>query len=173
MSAATPQTIVVMGVCGCGKSALGEGLARALGATFIEGDAFHPPQNVERMAAGIALTDEDRQGWLQALAAELARQRAEGHSTVLACSSLKRRYRDVLRKGAPAARWVHLAGSRALFASRLSTRQGHYMPASLLDSQLAALEAPGPDEQAITLDAGAAPDALLQTALDQLKAAAP
>jgi len=173
MSAAVPQTIVVMGVCGCGKSALGERLARAQGANFIEGDAFHPPQNVERMAAGIALTDDDRQGWLEALAAELARQRAAGHSTVLACSSLKRSYRDVLRKGAPAARWVHLAGSRDLFASRLATRQGHYMPASLLDSQLATLEAPGPDEHAITLDAGAAPDTLLQSALAQLKATAP
>jgi gluconokinase len=173
MSTAVPQTIVVMGVCGCGKSALGERLARALGANFIEGDAFHPPRNVERMAAGIALTDEDRQGWLEALAAELARQRAEGHSTVLACSSLKRCYRDVLRMGAPGARWLHLVGSRALLASRLATRQGHYMPASLLDSQLATLEAPGPDEHAITLDAGAAPDTLVQTALAQLKAATP
>lgn len=168
-----PQTIVVMGVCGCGKSVLGEGLARALGASFIEGDAFHPPHNVQRMAAGIALSDDDRQGWLEALATELARQHAEGRSTVLACSALKRRYRDVLRKGAPALRCVHLAGSRALLASRLAARRGHYMPASLLDSQLATLEVPGPDERAITLDASAAPDTLVQAALAQLKATPP
>jgi carbohydrate kinase (thermoresistant glucokinase family) len=172
MSAA-PLAVVVMGVCGCGKSTVGERLARELGALFIEGDAFHPPANVARMAAGIALTDADRQGWLEALAAQLADTRRAGRSVVLACSALKRRYRDVLRQGAPDLRVVHLAGDRAMLAVRLAARQGHYMPASLLDSQLATLETPDPDERAITLDAGAPTDRLVQSALTQLQAPPP
>jgi carbohydrate kinase (thermoresistant glucokinase family) len=162
-----------MGVCGCGKSTVGERLARELGALFIEGDAFHPPANVARMAAGIALTDADRQGWLEALAAQLADARRAGRSVVLACSALKRRYRDVLRLGAPDLRVVHLAGDRAMLAVRLAARQGHYMPASLLDSQLATLETPDPDERAVTLDAGAPTDTLVQSALTQLQAPPP
>jgi carbohydrate kinase (thermoresistant glucokinase family) len=172
MSAA-PLAVVVMGVCGCGKSTVGERLARELGALFIEGDAFHPPANVARMAAGIALTDADRQGWLEALAAQLADARRAGRSVVLACSALKRRYRDVLRQGAPDLRVVHLAGDRAMLAVRLAARQGHYMPASLLDSQLATLETPDPGERAITLDAGAPTDRLVQSALTQLQAPPP
>jgi gluconokinase len=168
-----PLAVVVMGVCGCGKSTVGERLARELGALFIEGDAFHPPANVARMAAGIALTDADRQGWLEALAAQLADARRAGRSVVLACSALKRRYRDVLRLGAPDLRVVHLAGDRAMLAVRLAARQGHYMPASLLDSQLATLETPDPDERAVTLDAGAPTATLVQSALTQLQAPPP
>lgn len=168
-----PLAVVVMGVCGCGKSTVGERLARELGALYIEGDAFHPPANVARMAAGIALTDADRQGWLEALAAQLADARRAGRSVVLACSALKRRYRDVLRLGAPDLRVVHLAGDRAMLAARLAARQGHYMPASLLDSQLATLETPDPDERAVTLDAGAPTDTLVQSALTQLQAPPP
>jgi len=168
-----PLAVVVMGVCGCGKSTVGERLARELGALFIEGDAFHPPANVARMAAGIALTDADRQGWLEALAAQLADARRAGRSVVLACSALKRRYRDVLRLGAPDLRVVHLAGDRAMLAARLAARQGHYMPASLLDSQLATLETPDPDERAVTLDAGAPTDTLVQSALTQMQAPPP
>jgi len=168
-----PLAVVVMGVCGCGKSTVGERLARELGALFIEGDAFHPPANVARMAAGIALTDADRQGWLEALAAQLADARRAGRSVVLACSALKRRYRDVLRLGAPDLRVVHLAGDRAMLAARLAARQGHYMPASLLDSQLATLETPDPDERAVTLDAGAPTATLVQSALTQLQAPPP
>ena len=168
-----PLAVVVMGVCGCGKSTVGERLARELGALFIEGDAFHPPANVARMAAGIALTDADRQGWLEALAAQMAAARRAGRSVVLACSALKRRYRDVLRLGAPDLRVVHLAGDRGMLAVRLAARQGHYMPASLLDSQLATLETPDPDERAVTLDAGAPTDTLVQSALTQLQAPPP
>ena len=168
-----PLAVVVMGVCGCGKSTVGERLARELGALFIEGDAFHPPANVARMAAGIALTDADRQGWLEALAAQLAAARRAGRSVVLACSALKRRYRDVLRLGAPDLRVVYLAGDRAMLAVRLAARQGHYMPASLLDSQLATLETPDPDERAVTLDAGAPTATLVQSALTQLQAPPP
>jgi gluconokinase len=160
-----PLSILLMGVCGCGKSALGERLARALGAAFIEGDDFHPPANVERMAAGIALTDDDRQAWLELLAAQLAAARAGGRGTVLACSALKRRYRDLLRRSAPQLRTIHLAGPRALLAQRMAERVGHYMPASLLDSQLATLEAPGADEGAITLDAHMPLELLVQRAL--------
>ena len=168
-----PRAVVVMGVCGCGKSTVGERLARELGALYIEGDAFHPPANVARMAAGIALTDADRQGWLEALAAQLAAARRAGRSVVLACSALKRRYRDVLRLGAPDLRVVYLAGDRAMLAVRLAARQGHYMPASLLDSQLATLETPDPDERAVTLDAGAPTATLVQSALTQLQAPPP
>ena len=158
-----------MGVCGCGKSTVGQRLAHELGAAFIEGDAFHPPGNVARMAAGIALTDTDREGWLAALAARLAEAQRANDSAVLACSALKRRYRDLLRRGAPDLRLVHLHANRELLAARLARRVGHYMPASLLDSQLATLENPGPDERAITLDAGAAPERLVQQARAHLQ----
>ncbi len=168
-----PQAVVVMGVCGCGKSTVGERLARELGALYIEGDAFHPAANVARMAAGIALTDEDRQGWLEALAAQLAAARRDGRSVVLACSALKRRYRDALRQGAPDLRVVHLHGERDMLAARVATRPGHYMPASLLDSQLATLEAPQDDERAITLDAGTPTETLVQRALAQLQRSPP
>jgi gluconokinase len=168
-----PQAVVVMGVCGCGKSTVGERLARELGALYIEGDAFHPPANVARMAAGIALTDADRQGWLETLAAQLAAARRDGRSVVLACSALKRRYRDVLRQGAPDLRVVHLHGERDMLAARVAARPGHYMPASLLDSQLAALQAPAPDECAITLDAGIPTETLVQRALAQLQDSPP
>ena len=168
-----PLSILVMGVCGCGKSVLGERLARELGAVFIEGDDFHPPANVQRMAAGMALTDDDRQGWLEALAAQLIRAQAGRRSAVLACSALKRHYRDTLRRGAPSLHPIHLTGPRTLLALRMAARQGHYMPASLLDSQLATLEAPGPDERAIVLDVETPIDTLVQRALAQLKAASP
>jgi gluconokinase len=164
-----PLSILVMGVCGCGKSLLGERLAHELGAVFIEGDDFHPPANVQRMAAGMALTDDDRQGWLAALAAQLIRAQAGGRSAVLACSALKRRYRDTLRCGAPGLRPIHLTGPRVLLAQRMAARQGHYMPASLLDSQLATLEAPGPDERAIVLVADTPIDTLVQHALAALQ----
>ena len=168
-----PLAVVVMGVSGCGKTTVGERLARALGADFIEGDAFHPAANVERMAAGIALTDADRQGWLEALAEQLGASAKARRSVVLGCSALKRRYRDTLRQGVPALRLVHLVGSRELLATRLAARRGHYMPASLLDSQLATLEPPGPDERAITLDIAAATDTLVQDALARLQVPTP
>lgn len=168
-----PRAVVVMGVCGCGKSTVGERLARELGALYIEGDAFHPPANVARMAAGIPLTDADREGWLAALAVQLADAHRAGRSVVLACSALKRRYRDTLRQGAPDLWLVHLTGEREMLAARLAARQGHYMPASLLDSQLATLEPPAPDERAITLDAGAPTESLVQRALAQLQTPSP
>lgn len=157
---------VVMGVSGCGKSEVGSRLAQALGAPFIEGDRFHSAANVRKMAAGIALADADREGWLARLRDELARSCAGGGSVVLACSALKRAYRDTLRASGCALRFVHLAGSRATIASRIAARAGHYMPASLLDSQLHDLEPLQPDETGIVLDIGPPPAQLVRQALD-------
>ena len=138
-----------MGVSGCGKSTVGCRLAQALGVSYIEGDSLHPAKNVARMAAGIALTDADRQGWLQAVAQRLGE--APG-GVVVSCSALKRSYRDLLRDAAPDARFVHLHGEPALLAARMQSRPGHYMPASLLQSQLDTLEPPGIDEAPIAVD---------------------
>ena len=138
-----------MGVSGCGKSTVGRHLARRLAVPFVEGDQWHPHANVARMAAGIALTDEDRQGWLQALAGRLAEAVASGEGVVLACSALKRRYRDLLRSGAPDLHFLHLQADRSRLADRLARRRGHYMPASLLQSQLDTLEPLDSDEQAL------------------------
>jgi gluconokinase len=143
---------VVMGVSGCGKSTVGARLAEALALPFLEGDVLHPPRNVARMAAGVALSDEDREGWLQALAGRLREAHAARQGMVLSCSALKRSYRDILRSGAPDLRFVYLHGEPALLAARMAARTGHYMPLSLLDSQLATLEPPGVDENALGFD---------------------
>ena len=157
--------IVVMGVSGCGKSTLGRALAAQQGLRYVEGDELHPPRNVALMAAGTALTDEDRQGWLHAVAAELA---AEG-GAVVSCSALKRSYRDLLRARAPGLRLIHLTGPAAVLEQRLQARSGHYMPASLLPSQLQTLEPPGADENAIVLAITEPPDQLLRTAVLRLQ----
>lgn len=146
--------VILMGVSGCGKSSVAARLAAANGWTVLEGDLFHPPANVAKMAAGTPLTDEDRWPWLRAVAAALA----AGDDMVVACSALKRSYRDVLRGQRPDARLVYLKGSRDLIAERLRGRTGHYMPAALLDSQFAALEEPGPGENAIIVNIGGSPD---------------
>jgi len=144
--------IVVMGVSGCGKSTVGAQIAQALGLDFIEGDTLHPRQNVELMAAGIALTDADRAGWLAAIAGQLGQAQAAGRGFVLSCSALKRSYRDRLRAACPDLRWVHLHGQPELLRERLQARKNHYMPSSLLDSQLATLEPPSADEAALCFD---------------------
>jgi len=163
-----PLTVVVMGVSGCGKSTVGRSLADELGATFLDADDFHPPANVERMRSGIALTDAERAGWLDALAARLAQARTAQEPVVLACSALKRSYRDALRRRAPALTLVHLTGSPALLAERITARSGHYMPPTLLPSQLATLETPADDEGAITLDVAAPTDDLIAVILRAL-----
>ncbi len=140
---------VVMGVSGCGKTSIGEKLAAALGVQFIEGDAFHSQANIAKMTAGNALTDDDRREWLQSLRDKLA---AREGGAVLSCSSLKRAYRDLLRSAGGDVRFAHLAGPREVLLERVSNRPGHYMPPSLLDSQLATLEPLQPDEAGITLD---------------------
>ena len=158
---------VVMGVSACGKSTVGRLLAQARGATYLDGDDFHPAENVARMAAGQALTDVDRQGWLAALSTRLAQARATGEGVVLSCSALKRRYRDRLRQGAPDLVLVFLHGSRELLAARIAARTEHYMPASLLDSQLATLEPPQPDEAALAFDVVQTPQQIVDGIVQQ------
>ena len=152
---------VIMGVCGCGKSTVGAALAQAFGVAFIEGDAYHPAPNVIKMSAGEPLTDDDRAGWLQALAREIGAARARGEGIVVSCSALKRRYRDLLRQADPDLRFAHLQGPRGMIAARMQTRIGHYMPISLLDSQLRDLEPLQPGEAGLTLDTTQPPDALV------------
>ena len=159
--------MVVMGVSGCGKSSLGRALAARLDLPFVEGDDLHPPANVARMAAGTPLTDEDRQGWLQAVAERLTA--AEDSGAVVACSALKRSYRDLLRQSAPELQLVHLQGSEALLDTRLRSRAGHYMPASLLPSQLRTLEPPQADERAWTLSIEAPLADQVQAVLEALE----
>lgn len=144
--------VVVMGVSGCGKSTVGRLLADALHVHYVEGDELHPPENVARMAAGIPLTDADRHGWLQAVAGELGKAGSQTRGVVIGCSALKRSYRDLLRAAAADLRFVHLHGDPALLRERLAERRGHYMPASLLQSQLDTLQPPTADEHALTLD---------------------
>jgi gluconokinase len=141
--------VVVMGVAGCGKSTLGQALAAAWGVAFIEGDDFHPPANVAKMHAGQPLNDQDRAGWLDALQDELRRQ----PNAVLSCSALKRAYRDRLRVARPDLRFIHAVISRQEAAHRLSQRQSHFFPASLVDSQFAALEPPDQEAGTCTIDA--------------------
>lgn len=144
-------TIVVMGVSGSGKSHVGTALARACGVDFVEGDALHPPENIAKMSAGMPLTDTDRWPWLDAIAAAITSQR--GWGVVVACSALRRSYRDRLRLADPGLRLIYLRVPRSELDRRMRERD-HFMPPSLLDSQLATLEEPGVDEQAIILDAG-------------------
>ncbi len=149
---AMPLHLVVMGVSGCGKSSVGRSVAQALGHAFIEGDELHPPGNVAKMAAGTPLTDADRTGWLAEIGQHLGQAQAAGTGLVVSCSALKRAYRDGLRAACPGLMFLHLQGSADLLRSRLKARSGHYMPPSLLDSQLATLEPPTADEPALTLD---------------------
>lgn len=152
---------VVMGVSGSGKSLIGAAFARALGVDFVEGDEYHSAENVQRMKAGIPLTDKDREQWLRSLAARLREAKDAGTGVVMACSALKRSYRDMLRAEAKDLRFVFLRGDRTLIAQRLAGRTGHYMPASLLESQLATLEEPSPDEDAWVIDITESPENLV------------
>ena len=151
-TAAVPL-VVVMGASGCGKSTVGQLLARQLQAEFLEGDDLHPPRNIERMAAGIPLTDNDRRDWLLQIAEQIADARAGRHGLVVSCSALKRSYRELLRTASPTLAFVHLHVERALLEARMRARTDHFMPVSLLESQLATLEPPGADEHAVTVDA--------------------
>ena len=146
------QHVVVMGVSGCGKTSVGERLSAELGWPFDEGDRYHPAANVAKMSAQIPLQDEDRWPWLEALAGLIGRHEREGRSSVLSCSSLKRSYRDLLRRGAPRVRFLHLHGDKAVLAARLAARKGHFFPPALLDSQYATLEPLQPDEDGVVVD---------------------
>jgi carbohydrate kinase (thermoresistant glucokinase family) len=155
-----------MGVSGSGKSTVGELIAKRLGATFIDGDLLHPKANVAKMESGTPLNDEDRKPWLETIARKFAD--AGDDSLVIACSALKRAYRDIIRAAAPRARFVLLHGAAELLADRLEHRGGHFMPSSLLASQLATLEPLEPDEAGFTLDISELPDELARKAVAKL-----
>jgi gluconokinase len=155
--------VVVMGVSGTGKSRIGSALAEALGLPFVEGDDLHPETNVAKMAAGIPLTDADRAPWLDRVAAELNRP------VVVTCSALKRSYRDRLRLAAPDLCLVYLHGSAELLAARMAQRTGHFMPASLLQSQLTTLQPPTDDENPIAVDVALRPDQIVAIVIERLR----
>ena len=159
--------LVVMGVAGSGKSTLAALLAQRLGWPLQEGDALHPQANVDKMAAGQPLTDADRQPWLRLIAGWIDARTAADEPGIVTCSALRRAYRDLLRR--ESVRFVHLTGARDLLAQRMQERSGHFMPPSLLDSQLATLEAPGADEAAITIDIALAPEAQVAAVLAWLR----
>lgn len=158
---ATPCALVVMGVSGSGKSTIAEALANKINWRFEDGDAFHPEANVEKMKAGHPLDDNDRKPWLQAIADEIDRVSAAGERLIVACSALKRAYRDILVHGRGDIAIVYLDGSRELIADRLKKRKGHFMPAGLLDSQFDTLEPPGADEHPLTVSIDASVDEIV------------
>lgn len=145
--ASARSIVVVMGVSGSGKSTIGAAIAAALALRFVDGDSLHSPASVARMRSGVPLTDDDRWPWLDRIGAELADAVRSPAGVVVACSALKRAYRDRIRAAAPGVRFVFLDGSRETIESRMATRSGHYMPTSLLASQLATLERPQDDER--------------------------
>ncbi len=145
------KTIVVMGVSGSGKTSVGSGLALQLGWQFFDGDDFHPPQNVQKMAQGTPLTDTDRIPWLEELQKLIHTQFKQGNSIVLACSALKASYREILCKNNPDVIFVHLVGDFQLIADRMRERNDHYMKASMLESQFATLEVPA-DALSVSID---------------------
>ena len=157
-----------MGVSGSGKSTIAKKLAARLGWDFADGDDFHPASNVAKMSAGHPLTDEDRWPWLQAIADEIDRVAASGGHLVVACSALKRAYRDILVHGRDDIRIVYLEGSQELIAARMAARKGHFMPPGLLDSQFAALQPPGADEKPITVSIDASIDDIVDAIVGQM-----
>ena len=168
-TAKIPCALIVMGVSGSGKSTIGEKLAGRLGWTFEDGDRFHPPGNVAKMSAGHPLTDEDRWPWLQAIADEVDRICRDGERAVIACSALKRAYRDILVHGRDDVRIVFLDGTQELIAARLAARKGHFMPPGLLDSQFRTLEPPTGNENPITVSIDAPVEAIVDDIVRQLR----
>ncbi len=155
-----------MGVSGCGKSTIGALVAHELGLPFTDGDSLHPMANIAKMAAGTPLNDDDREPWLEIVGKELA---GSANGLVVACSALKRSYRDMIRVQAPDVVFLHLAGTREVLGARLEGRSGHFMPTALLDSQLATLEALDADERCVVIDISAPVPALVSDAVVRLK----
>lgn len=164
----TPVVLVVMGVSGCGKSTVAALLASQLGWEFEEGDSLHPQASVDKMAAGEPLNDEDRAPWLEQIAEWVEERIDTGKSGLITSSALKRSYRDIINRRGHGVVFVYLAGSYDTIASRLTTRQGHFMPDSLLESQFETLEEPTADEPAITVNVGPAPALIAERILKRL-----
>ena len=164
----TPCALVVMGVSGSGKSTIAEKLAERLGWTYEDGDRFHPASNVAKMSAGQPLTDEDRWPWLQAIADEIDRVCKAGERVVIACSALKRSYRDVLVHGRRDVRIVYLNGTQELIAGRLAARKGHFMPPGLLVSQFKTLEPPSADENPVIVSIDASVEEIVDDTVSQM-----
>jgi gluconokinase len=165
----SPCALIIMGVSGSGKSTIAGRLAERLRWTCEDGDRFHPKGNVEKMSAGHPLTDEDRRPWLQAIAEEIDRACRDREHAVIACSALKRGYREILVHGRDDVRIIYLKGSRDLIAGRLKLRKGHFMPPALLESQFNTLEEPGASEDPIIVDIDASVDAIVDHIADKLR----
>src|SRR5450432_3892093 len=165
----TPCALVVMGVSGSGKSTIAEKLAERLNWCYEDGDQFHPASNVAKMSAGHPLTDEDRWPWLRAIADEIDRFCKAGQHAVIACSALKRAYRDILGHGRNDVRIVYLKGTQELIASRLAERKGHFMPPGLLASQFKTLEPPDDSEHPVTVSIDGSVDAIVDDIVRQLR----
>jgi gluconokinase len=161
--------VVMMGVSGSGKTTVAKALASRLGWSLLEGDSFHSPENVAKMHSGVPLTDEDRWPWLRAIADAIDAKLASGESAIVACSALKRAYRDILIGGRKDVLLVYLRGSKVLIGERLAARKGHYMPASLLDSQFASLEEPAADEHALIVPIDGTVDEIESEAFRQMQ----
>lgn len=161
-----PQRMVLMGVAGCGKSSVGAALARRIGAVYVDGDDLHPAANIAKMGRGIPLSDEDRWPWLTRVGETLS---AGSSPTIIGCSALKRAYRDHIASvvGAPVT-FIHLVGSLEVIERRMKARKGHFMPSALLASQFAALEPPGSDENAISVDIDQPLEAVVDSIASQL-----
>ncbi|SMF44189.1 gluconokinase [Xaviernesmea oryzae] len=170
MNLKKPAAIVVMGVSGSGKTSVGERLAERLGCAFVEGDRLHPAANVAKMAQGIPLTDDDRWPWLDLVGGELAGARGRGESVVVSCSALRKAYRDRLRQASGGTLYfVFLTGDPKVLEGRMGARTGHFMPASLLQSQLATLESPEGEAGVVTVDIDASLDDIVGKAFEGLE----
>lgn len=164
----TTAHVIVMGVSGCGKSTIAQRVAERLGWLLAEGDDFHPESNIAKMSAGIPLTDDDRWPWLDLITDWTSEQAHKGKSTVVTCSALKRSYRERLSRVPGTTYFIHLAGDRDVLFSRMLARPDHFMPASLLDSQLETLEPLEADELGFVVDVDADAETIANTALSQL-----
>ncbi|WP_246222630.1 gluconokinase [Phytoactinopolyspora limicola] len=166
---AGPQHVIVMGVSGSGKTTVAKRLAQQLAWPYAEGDDFHPPANVDKMAAGEPLTDDDRWPWLRAIVDWMCAQAGDGRSTVVTCSALRRVYRDVLGEADGLVRFAYLAGDIDVIGERVGYRRGHFMPVSLLESQFDTLEPLEPDEAGIAVDVSGTPEQMVQDVIDGLE----
>jgi len=165
--------VVVMGVSGCGKSSVGQAIAQRTGWTFIEGDDLHPAANQEKMASGVPLDDDDRWPWLDIIADAARAIEAQGNSAVIACSALKRIYRDRLSQAGDTVKFIHLTGDRDTIRARMQARPDHFMPPALLESQLATLEPPTGDENAVRIDISSSVDQIAQLTMQMINDSGP